>query len=158
MLHVVHAATFTFAFQVPAGQGLQVGALMIDPAFSTNCPAMHGTNATHTVDGSPSSSHVPAAQYTSAVVPPAQYPEMEHATHVPCELSCVPAGQPPVGTGTDWFGPDVVVPLGTTAHTRSWTEDGRLMTYVPLAQVDHTAQLVTFSVTLNVPSAHELQI
>jgi hypothetical protein len=70
---VVQLSWLLDAENVPPAQVVQVRSAVAEPAFEIYVPATHVVLATQIVDGSPSLSHVPAAQGAAGCAPPWQY-------------------------------------------------------------------------------------
>lgn len=87
----VHAAqldAFSVEVKVPVAQSPQVRLVVALPAVRTYLPVTHVVTLTQGVAAKPSSSQVPAAQATGALVPPLQV--------VPAAQGVQPAGVLPV--------------------------------------------------------------
>jgi hypothetical protein len=150
--------------KVPLSHAVQVRSSTVEPSELTYVPGVQVVLSTHGVAGLPSLSHVPAAQATGWLVPPAQkLPGSQTAqtageVGVPDAICTVPAAQLPHGWQLVWFALLEYCPLGHSAQIRSTVVDGVLVTNVPGKQVVQAVHVGALLDVLKVPLAHAAQV
>ena len=137
LVHALHALALLAELKVPAAQLAHERSLVAVPSLCTNCPATHVVLLTHGVDGSPSSSQVPAAQAISVAVPPAHQPPAVQAWHtagaelVAGAVCVVPAAHAVTGKHAATFTVVLTVPAAQTSQARSVLAEGVFVECVP---------------------------
>ena len=81
LVHALHTLALLAELNMPSGQLVHVRSLVALPSLATNWPATHVVLLTHGVEGSPSSSQVPATHAASGTMPPGHQPPAVHAWH-----------------------------------------------------------------------------